>query len=190
MIPVTGWFLQRVSTRTAYAVAMATFSAGTALATIAPTFEVLLAARVVQAGGTAVMMPLLMTTLMTVVPESDRGRVMGQVTLAMSCAPALGPAVSGMILHLGSWRLIFVFVLPIAVLVGVAGMRQLENVGETESTPISWLSVVLAAGVGAVASQTAASLGGYLTVWAICAAGGFLAALLLLDAARPVNLLD
>ncbi|RDB46238.1 MDR family MFS transporter [Tsukamurella tyrosinosolvens] len=146
VIPVTGWFLQRVSTRTAYAVAMATFSAGTALAAIAPTFEVLLAARVVQAGGTAVMMPLLMTTLMTVVPESDRGRVMGQVTLAMSCAPALGPAVSGMILHLGSWRLIFVFVLPIAVLVGVAGMRQLENVGETESTPISWLSVVLAAG--------------------------------------------
>ena len=39
--------------------------------------------------------------------------------------------------------------------------------------------VVLAAGAGAVASQTAASLGGYLTVWAICAAGGFLAALLL-----------
>ncbi|WP_019200463.1 MDR family MFS transporter [Tsukamurella sp. 1534] len=145
VIPVTGWFLQRVSTRTAYAVAMSTFSVGTALAAAAPTFEVLLAARVVQAGGTAVMMPLLMTTLMTVVPESDRGRVMGQVTLAMSCAPALGPAVSGMILHLGSWRLIFVFVLPIAVLVGVAGMRQLENVGDTASTPVSWLSVVLAA---------------------------------------------
>ncbi|CAM3804877.1 DHA2 family efflux MFS transporter permease subunit [Nocardiopsis tropica] len=146
VIPVTGWFLQRVSTRTAYAVAMATFSAGTALAAIAPNFEVLLAARVVQAGGTAIMMPLLMTTLMTVVPESDRGRVMGQVTLAMSCAPALGPAVSGVILHFGSWRLIFAFVLPIAVLVGIAGMRQLENVGETESTPVSWLSVALAAG--------------------------------------------
>lgn len=146
VIPVTGWFLQRVSTRTAYAVAMATFSAGTALAALAPTFEVLLAARVVQAGGTAVMMPLLMTTLMTVVPENDRGRVMGQVTLAMSCAPALGPAVSGVILHLGSWRLIFVFVLPIAAVVGIAGMRQLVNVGETGSTPISWVSVALAAG--------------------------------------------
>ena len=114
VIPLTGWFLQRVSTRTAYAVAMATFCAGTALAAVAPTFEVLLAGRVIQAAGTAVMMPLLMTTLMTVVPESDRGRVMGQVTLAISCAPALGPAVSGVILELGSWRLIFVFVLPVA----------------------------------------------------------------------------
>ncbi len=146
VIPLTGWFLQRVSTRTAYAVAMATFCAGTALAAVAPTFEILLAGRVVQAGGTAVMMPLLMTTLMTVVPESDRGRVMGQVTLAISCAPALGPAVSGVILELGSWRLIFVFVLPVAALVAIAGMRQLEDIGEPQVSSVSWLSVLLAAG--------------------------------------------
>ena len=146
VIPVTGWFLQRVTTRTAYATAMITFSLGTLLAGVAPTFGVLLVGRVVQAGGTAVMMPLLMTTLMTVVAAEDRGRVMGQVTLAMSCAPALGPAVSGVLLHFGSWRLIFAVVLPIAVLVGFFGFKQLENVGETTSSPISWASVVLAAG--------------------------------------------
>ena len=145
VIPLTGWFLQRVSTRTAYAVAMATFCTGTALAAVAPVFEVLLVGRVIQAAGTAVMMPLLMTTLMTVVPQSDRGRVMGQVTLAISCAPALGPAVSGVILQLGSWRLIFVFVLPVAALVGLLGLRQLENVGEPQVSSVSWLSVVLAA---------------------------------------------
>ena len=146
VIPLTGWFLQRVSTRTAYTVAMVTFCTGTALAIVAPTFELLLGARVIQAGGTAVMMPLLMTTLMTVVAESDRGRVMGQVTLAISVAPALGPAVSGVILELGSWRLIFAFVLPIAALVGIAGLRQLENVGEAQVSKVSWLSVILAAG--------------------------------------------
>ena len=146
VIPLTGWFLQRVSTRTAYTVAMVTFCAGTALAAVAPVYEVLLAARVIQAGGTAVMMPLLMTTLMTVVADSFRCRLMGQVTLAISVAPALGPAVSGVILELGSWRLIFVFVLPIAALVGYAGLRQLENVGEARVSQVSWLSVVLAAG--------------------------------------------
>ncbi len=144
VIPVTGWFLQRVTTRTAYATAMTTFSIGTLIAALAPSFEVLLVGRVVQAGGTAVMMPLLMTTLMTVVSAEDRGRVMGQVTLAMSCAPALGPAVSGVLLDLGTWRLIFLTVLPIAILVGVFGFKQLENVGETNSSPISWVSVVLA----------------------------------------------
>lgn len=52
-----------------------------------------------------------------------------------------------------------------------------KTIGGTFSSAV--FGVVLAAGVGVVASETAASLGGYLTVWAICAAGGFLAALLL-----------
>jgi DHA2 family lincomycin resistance protein-like MFS transporter len=145
VIPVTGWFLQRVTTRAAFATAMTVFSVGTALAAVAPSFEVLLAARIVQAGGTAVMMPLLMTTLMTVVPASDRGRVMGNVTLTMSVAPALGPAVSGLVLGVGSWRLIFVLVLPIAVLVGLAGMRRLVSVGETRPGYVDWFSVATAA---------------------------------------------
>jgi len=144
VIPVTGWFLQRVTTRTAYATAMGTFLAGTALAAIAPVFEVLLLGRVVQAAGTAVMMPLLMTTLMTVVPESDRGRVMGNVTMAISVAPALGPAVSGVVLQLGSWRLLFLLVLPIAAAVTWSGLRHLENVGEPVVSDIDWFSVVVA----------------------------------------------
>jgi len=52
-----------------------------------------------------------------------------------------------------------------------------KTIGGTFSSAV--FGVVLAAGVGTAAGQTAASLGGYLTVWAICAAGGFLAALLL-----------
>jgi len=178
VIPLTGWFLQRVSTRTAYAVAMATFCTGTALAAVAPVFEVLLVGRVIQAGGTAVMMPLLMTTLMTVVPEADRGRVMGQVTLAISCAPALGPAVSGVILELGSWRLIFVFVLPVAALVAVAGMRQLENVGEAKVSSVSWLSVVLAASGFATLVYGLSEIGNgsASTVTALVVAGGLLVA--------------
>ncbi|GAA3379560.1 DHA2 family efflux MFS transporter permease subunit [Streptomyces sannanensis] len=151
VIPVTGWFLQRVSTRTAFGLAMALFLTGTALAAAAPAFPVLLAARVIQASGTAIMMPLLMTTLMTLVPPHDRGRVMGNVTLAISVAPALGPAVSGVLLQLGTWRLLFLAVLPIAGAMAVFGLRKLVNIGEPRISPIDWLSVLLAAlGFGAL----------------------------------------
>ncbi|WP_040835475.1 MDR family MFS transporter [Nocardia brevicatena] len=145
VIPVTGWFLERVTTRRAYAIAMGVFIAGTALSAVAPSFAVLLIGRVVQAGGTAVMMPLLMTTLMTVVPEHDRGRVMGSVTLAISVAPAMGPVISGLVLQAGSWRWLFVLVLPIAASVTWFGLRRLENVGEPEAGAIDWPSVVFAA---------------------------------------------
>lgn len=145
LIPITGWFLQRVTTRRAYGLAMGVFLTGTTIAAVAPDFAVLLVGRVVQAGGTAVMMPLLMTTLMTVVPEQDRGRVMGNVTLAISVAPAMGPVISGLVLQLGSWRYLFVFVLPIAAAVTLLGLRQLENIGEPQEGTIDWFSVVLAA---------------------------------------------
>ncbi|MEO3786685.1 MDR family MFS transporter [Actinocorallia sp. B10E7] len=173
VIPVTGWFLQRVTTRQAYCVAMGLFIAGTVLAAAAPGFVVLLAARIVQASGTAIMMPLLMTTLMQVVPTADRGRVMGNVTLAISVAPAMGPAVSGLILQVGGWRWLFVVVVPIAAVITWAGLRKLENVGEPQEGAIDWFSVVLAAlGFGGlVYGLSQFHAGGYGTAVAIVAAG-------------------
>ena len=58
LIPITGWFLQRVTTRFAFGLAMTVFCSGTLLAALAPVFPVLLVARVIQASGTAVMLPL------------------------------------------------------------------------------------------------------------------------------------
>ncbi len=149
VIPITGWFLQKVTTRQAFGLAMTVFCSGTLLAAVTPTsaFWLLIVARVIQASGTAVMMPLLMTTLMNVVPESDRGRVMGNVTLAMSVAPALGPAVSGLILSSLSWRWMFILVFPVAALIGLAGLRKLTNVGEPTAGSIDVVSVI-ASGLG------------------------------------------
>jgi MFS transporter, DHA2 family, lincomycin resistance protein len=143
VIPVTGWFLGRVTTRAAFATAMGLFCTGTLLAGLAPAFPVLLFARVVQAAGTAVMLPLLMTTLLTVVPPTQRGRVMGNVTLVISVAPALGPALSGVILQFLTWRWLFLLVLPVAMLLATWGLRVVRNSGETQPGSLDVLSVVL-----------------------------------------------
>jgi DHA2 family lincomycin resistance protein-like MFS transporter len=145
VIPITGFLLQRFTTRQMFLTAMSLFSAGTLLAALAPGFEVLLGARVVQATGTAIMMPLLMTTLMTLVAPSDRGRLMGRVSIVMSVAPAIGPTISGLILDSLNWRFMFWLVLPIAVTMLVIGFRRVENVSETRRTPIDPFSIVLSA---------------------------------------------
>src|SRR5829696_6150562 len=98
VIPTTGFLLQRISTRTVFMLAMGLFSAGTLLAAISPGFWLLLAARIVQASGTAVMIPLLMTTVLTLVPVERRGVVMGNISIAISVAPAIGPTLSGLVL--------------------------------------------------------------------------------------------
>ncbi len=145
VIPTTGFLLRRFTTRAMFATAMGLFSTGTLVALLAPGFEVLLVARVIQASGTAIMMPLLMTTLMTVVPPHLRGRMMGRVSVVISLAPAIGPTMSGLVLDNLSWRWIFAIVLPIAVVSLLVGVTWIRNLGETTHAPLDVLSVVLSA---------------------------------------------
>ncbi|GGR96554.1 DHA2 family efflux MFS transporter permease subunit [Deinococcus sedimenti] len=164
VIPVTGFLLQRLATRTVFLLAMGLFSAGTLLAALAPGFVPLLLARIVQASGTAIMLPLLITTVLTVVPQRGRGAVMGNISIVISVAPALGPTISGLILQAFSWRFMFVFVLPIALAALAYGARMLGNVGERKAAPLDLVSVPLSAlGFGGVvyALNQASGPGGF-----------------------------
>jgi MFS transporter, DHA2 family, lincomycin resistance protein len=143
IIPVTGFLIRRYSTKVLFGAAMGLFSAGTLLAALAPGFAVLLAARVVQAAGTAIMMPLLMTTVMTLVPPARRGAMMGNISIVISVAPAIGPALSGLVLSLLGWRFIFWLVLPIAVGSLVLGLQRITNIGEPTVMRIDVGSVAL-----------------------------------------------
>ena len=143
IIPITGFLIRRVPTRALYGTAMGLFSAGTLVAALAPGFPVLLAARVVQASGTAIMLPLLMTTVMTLVPPARRGAVMGNLSIVISVAPAVGPTVSGVVLSFLGWRAVFLVVLPIALVTLWIGLRRMVDVGEPTRSPIDALSVAL-----------------------------------------------
>lgn len=145
VIPITGFLLQRFNTRPMYIAAMTAFSLGTLLAALAPNFEILLVARIIQACGTATMMPLLMTTLMTLVPAASRGRTMGNVSIVISVAPAIGPTISGVILSALSWRWMFWFVLPISVGMLIYGFIRMKNVTEPKRVPIDVPSIILSA---------------------------------------------
>jgi DHA2 family lincomycin resistance protein-like MFS transporter len=124
---------------------MTLFCAGTAIAAVAPGLPVLVLARVVQAVGTAIMMPLLMTTIMTLVPPAARGRMMGNISIVISVAPALGPTLSGLILHYLDWRWLFIVVLPIGLLALGLGVSRIRNVTTPRYAPLDFLSVFLSA---------------------------------------------
>lgn len=143
VIPITGWMLERFPTRAVFTLALSLFSTGTLIAALAPLFEVLLLGRIVQASGTAVMMPLLMTTIMQLVSPEHRGAVMGNVSMVISVAPAVGPTLSGLILQFGSWRMIFAFVLPIALGMLALGRMKLTNANSPRPVPLDGWSIPL-----------------------------------------------
>jgi DHA2 family lincomycin resistance protein-like MFS transporter len=200
VIPITGFLLQRFTTRGVFLAAMSLFSAGTLIAALAPGFEVLLAARVVQASGTAIMIPLLFTTVLTLVPEHTRGRVMGNISIVISVAPAVGPTLSGLILSVLDWRWMFILVLPVAIAALLLGALRIPNVTEPRSTPLDVISIVLSAiGFGGLVyglSNLGTVEGGIASMagWSPLAIGGVGLALFLLRQLslqkRDVALLD
>ncbi|WP_082454655.1 MULTISPECIES: MDR family MFS transporter [unclassified Frigoribacterium] len=145
IIPTTGQVLQRFGTKSVFIAAMTLFTLGTLIAAVAPGFPVLLAGRVVQASGTALMIPLLMTTVLTFVPASRRGRMMGLISIVIAVAPAVGPTISGLILNSLSWRWLFIVVLPIALVALVLGSLLITDIAETRKTRFDVLSILLAA---------------------------------------------
>ncbi len=145
VIPITGWVMERLPTRAVFTLAMFLFSFGTLVAALSWAFPLLLAGRLIQASGTAIMMPLLMTTVMELIPPGQRGRVMGTISLVISAAPAIGPTMSGIILQFLPWRFVFALVLPIALAILAVGLRQVPNLNEPVAVKLDALSVPLAA---------------------------------------------
>lgn len=125
--PASGFIISRFSIRKVFVGAMAVFSLGSLVAGLAPTFSLLLVGRILQAMGTGIIMPLLMTTMMRLVPPSRIGRAMGLIGMVISAAPAMGPTVSGLILGIGTWHWLFLSVLPIGLLALIVGLKLAPN---------------------------------------------------------------
>lgn len=145
VIPTTGFLLERFTPRQIFLASLTLFSAGTLLSALAPGFGVLLAGRVVQACGTAVMLPMLMTTVMRLVPVAKRGATMGTITIVIAVAPAIGPTVGGGVLAAMGWRGMFWIVLPLSLLALAFGAARMRLGGETRMVPLDVLSVLLSA---------------------------------------------
>jgi DHA2 family lincomycin resistance protein-like MFS transporter len=151
LIPATGFIMRRYHLRAIFLGALSLFTVGTAIAAAAPGIEILLAGRIVQAAGTAVFVPLLMTTTMRLAPAARRGRLMALATAVPAVAPAVGPALSGVVLSGLSWRWLFIMMLPIAVAALALGAVKLRNITTPEPVTLDVLSLLLSAiGFGAL----------------------------------------
>ena len=145
VIPTAGFLLERFTPRQVFLASLTMFSLGTLVCALAPGFPVLLVGRVVQACGTAVMIPLLMTSIMRLVPPERRGSTMGTITIVIAVAPAIGPTIGGAILASLNWRWMFWIVLPLAVAALVLGAFLMRLSSETRSVPLDLFSVLLSA---------------------------------------------
>ncbi|WP_026136047.1 DHA2 family efflux MFS transporter permease subunit [Paenibacillus shenyangensis] len=143
LVPISGLLLQWFSTRQLFTTSLIFSIAGTIVAAMAPSFEILMVARVLQAVGTALLLPLMFNTILVIFPIEKRGSAMGLIGLVIMFAPASGPAISGLILANLTWHWIFWISLPFFIISLVCGLLFLPNISKLTKPKIDILSIIL-----------------------------------------------
>jgi EmrB/QacA subfamily drug resistance transporter len=148
-IPISGWMADRFGTRRVFASAIGLFTLGSFLCGISSNIHVLVACRILQGGGGAMMVPVGRLTMVRTFPKSQLVRAMSFVAIPGLIGPMLGPIAGGLIVGYFHWRVIFFINVPIGLLGLYLVYRHLPNYLEKVSHPLDVAGLLLfGSGIG------------------------------------------
>ena len=142
-IPVSGWMADRFGTRRVFAAAIAVFTLGSVLCGITNDISFLVASRLLQGMGGAMMVPVGRLTLVRTFPKADLVRAMSFVAVPSLVAPMLGPLVGGLIVAWFNWRVIFFVNIPIGLLGLGLVLWKFPDFRQSHKTPLDIIGLIL-----------------------------------------------
>lgn len=144
-LPLSSWFADRFGARAVFCGAILVFGAGAASCGLANGLWQLVASRIVQGMGGAMMLPIGRLLLMRTIPKQDLVKAMVWFSVSSTMGPTLGPTIGGFLVTYLSWRWIFLMSIPICIAGVALALRFVEDVHEPESPRIDKLSFLLMA---------------------------------------------
>lgn len=126
-----GRIADRIGRKRVFVYGLLLFAAASALCAIAPSLDVLVAARILQAAGGAMMLPTTLGLILPAFPVEQRTLAIGIWSAVGGVAAALGPPIGGLLVEL-SWRWIFVVNVPIGIVTAIVAIRTLDEIREPE----------------------------------------------------------
>jgi EmrB/QacA subfamily drug resistance transporter len=142
-IPISGWVADRYGTRRVFASAIGLFTLGSVLCGLSSNIHLLVACRVLQGCGGAMMVPVGRLTLVRTFARSELVRAMSFVAIPSLIGPMLGPIAGGLIVAYLHWRAIFFVNLPIGVAGLVLVYLHLPDYREENAKPLDILGLIL-----------------------------------------------
>lgn len=127
LIPASGWLADRLGTRRTFFGALALFTAGSLACAQAQGLPALVAARVLQGVGGAMLLPVGRLAVLRVFPHEQFLRAMSFVTIPGLVGPLIGPTLGGWLVQIASWHWIFLINVPIGVLAAAATLRFMPD---------------------------------------------------------------
>jgi EmrB/QacA subfamily drug resistance transporter len=148
-IPVSGWMADRFGTRRVFSSAIGLFTLGSLLCGLSSNIHVLVACRILQGCGGAMMVPVGRITMVRTFAKSELIRAMSFVSIPGLIGPMLGPIAGGLIVGYFHWRVIFFVNLPIGLLGLYLVHRHLPDYRAEHSHPLDIMGLILfGSGIG------------------------------------------
>jgi EmrB/QacA subfamily drug resistance transporter len=148
-IPISGWIADRFGTRRVFFTAIGIFTAGSLLCGLSTNMPVLVASRILQGCGGALMMPVGRIALVRTFPKSELLRATTFVAIPGLIGPLVGPLVGGFIVTYFNWRVIFFVNIPIGVIGMLLVFLRMPNYWSDERRPLDFVGLVLfGSGIG------------------------------------------
>ncbi len=145
-IPVSGWLADRFGTRRVFAAAIALFTVGSVLCGLSTSIEMLVACRVIQGAGGAMMVPVGRMTLARTYAKPDLLRAMSFVAIPALIGPMVGPVSGGLIVAYLHWSVVFFVNVPVGLLGLYFVYRYLPDYRQSQSHPLDLIGLVLFGG--------------------------------------------
>lgn len=142
-IPVSGWMADRYGTRRVFGIAVVIFTLASILCGLAVNVPMLVAARILQGMGAAMMMPVGRLAIIRTFPKSELLRAMNFVIIPALIGPLLGPTVGGLIVHWLSWREIFFVNVPVGLAALFLIHRHMPDYRGDASRPLDFIGLAL-----------------------------------------------
>ena len=137
-IPTSGWMADRYGTRRVFIAAIVVFLLGSIGCGLAMNLPLLVAARIVQGIGGAMMTPVARLSLVRTFPRAEMLSAMNYVTIPALMGPLFGPSLGGLIVHFSHWRAIFFVNVPIALLGLWLARGHMPDYREHEVPKLDW----------------------------------------------------
>lgn len=122
MMPTAAYFTNRIKLRPLFVTIMSTFLVGLIISATANSFTVLFIGRLIQALAVGISMPLVQNVITIISPINQRGLMLGITGVVINLGPAVGPTLSGYLVDHYSWRMLFIFLIPLAAVALLLGI--------------------------------------------------------------------
>ncbi len=140
----TAWLIETFGERATFVGTMSLFLAASLLAAASWNPPALIVARVLQGTAAGILQPLAMVVLFRVFPVEERGRAMALYGFGIVLAPAIGPALGGVLLEAFGWRSIFLLTVPFCIAALVLGARTLRwRMATSPRIRFDWIGCLL-----------------------------------------------